>query len=85
MFYNQAEFDIRYLTNTKSPEAEVALSAFKAVEDCLCSTLFSCSSGKELLARGFKRDIELAARFNCSDAVPKLQNETYVNMSFFDG
>ena len=73
---------INYLTGTKSPEAEVALSAFKTVEHSLPSTLLSCLSGKELLARGFKHDIELAAQFNCSNAVPKLLNETYININF---
>ena len=72
---------INYLTGTKSPEAEVALSAFKAVE-CLSSTLFNCSSGKELQSRGFKQDIELAAQFNCSNAISKLQNKAYVNINF---
>ena len=74
---------INYLTGTMSPEAEAALSAFQAVR-CLASTLLSCSSGKELLGRGFKRDVELAARFNCSAAVPELQNEVYINLNFVD-
>ena len=74
---------INYLTGTKSPEAEVALSAFKTV-GCLSSTLLSCSSGKELLGRGFKQDVELAAQFNCSDAVPELENDAYVNIGSID-
>lgn len=72
---------ISYLAGTKSPEAEIALSAFETVRNRLHSVLLSCSSGKELSERGFKMDVELAARLNCSNAVPKLQNETYSNQN----
>lgn len=70
---------ISHLVGTKSPEAEAALSAFEAVRDRLPPLLLSCSSGKELSERGFKMDVELVAQLNCSNAVPKLQNETYTN------
>ena len=93
MFYDQAEFDIcceweieglEKLAIISDVVIIVALSAFKAVR-CLSSSLFNCSSGKELLARGFQTDVELAAQLNCSEAVPELQNEAYVNMSFGNG
>lgn len=70
---------ISHLMGTKSPEAEVALSAFEGVRNRLFPLLLSCSSGKELSERGFKMDVELVAQLNCSNAVPKLQNETYTN------
>ena len=73
---------INYLEGTKSPEAEIALSAFQAVKNRLFPILLNCSSGKELSERGFKMDIELIARLNCSDAVPKLVNKTYTNHNF---
>lgn len=72
---------VNYLVGTKSPEAEIALSAFKYAQDRLLSVLLSCSSGKELDERGFKIDVDLAAQFNSSNAVPKLQDEVYVNFN----
>ena len=48
-----------------------------------CSPTFkSCISGKELIDRGFDRDVELAAEFDVSDAVPLLAREAYIQ---FDG
>lgn len=72
---------INYLAGTKSPEAEVAQLAFEAVSDRLFPLLLNSSSGKELNERGFGIDIELAAQLNSSSAVPKLQDEAYVNCS----
>ena len=72
---------INYLVGTKSPEAEIAQLSFEAVRDRLLSVLLNCSSGKELNERGFKMDVELAARFNSSNAVPKLQDRAYLNCS----
>lgn len=70
---------ISQLPGTRSPEAEIALSAFEAVQNRLLSVLLNCSSGKELSKRGFKMDVELVAQLNCSNAIPKLCNETYTN------
>lgn len=70
---------INSLAGTKSPEAEVARSAFQAVGDRLLPALLNCSSRKEFDERGFKLDVELAAQLNSSNAVPKLRDDAYLN------
>ena len=38
-----------------------------------------CSSGKELIERGFEKDIDLASQINVSNSVPTLSNGRYKN------
>jgi 2-phosphosulfolactate phosphatase len=61
-----------------SPEAEVAVAAFQNLQGNLVTALERCSSGKELVARGFAKDVELAAAINISSCVPLLVNKAYV-------
>lgn len=68
---------IHHLPGKRSPEAELAESAFLHFKDNLVSCLRQCSSGKELIGRGFTRDVDLAAALNQSCAVPKLINGAY--------
>lgn len=67
------------LPGTRSPEAELAVAAFARFRNCLYDTLRACGSGRELLARGFTRDIQLAADFGASAAVPVLVKDRFVN------
>jgi 2-phosphosulfolactate phosphatase len=69
---------IHHLVGTRSPEASVAENAFTHVEPDLVLFLKACSSGKELMSRGFERDVELAAALNHSDCVPMLKDRTYI-------
>lgn len=69
---------LSYLDGRLSPEAEAAVAAFHSLKDDLVSALKRCSSGKELLARGFATDIELAAAFNTSNCVPLFTHNAYV-------
>ena len=69
---------LSYLEGRLSPEAEVAVAAFCSVKENLLTTLRQCSSGKELIARGFATDIELAAAINTSSCVPLLTDNAYV-------
>ncbi len=55
-----------------SPEARAAVAAFRAVRSRLRSVLLESASGRELVARGFARDIELAADLDATDLVPVL-------------
>jgi len=66
------------LTGTRSPEAEVAVAAFQRAQHDLMSYLAGCSSGRELIERGFAEDVRLAAGFNQSACVPLLTNNAYV-------
>jgi 2-phosphosulfolactate phosphatase len=62
----------------RSPEAEAAVAAFYGLKDNLAIALRQCSSGKELIARGFVTDIELAADINSSSCIPLLTNSAYI-------
>ena len=71
---------INYLVGSLSPEAQVALAAFKEVRSRLPDLLLGCGSGKELVERGFTKDVLMAAELNVSDCVPKLIDGGYVNV-----
>jgi len=60
------------LPGTRSPEAEVAISAFLAARARLWETLSRCSSGRELVEAGFANDVALAAEYGVSSAVPMM-------------
>jgi 2-phosphosulfolactate phosphatase len=55
---------------SRSPEAQVAASAFLAAESHLAETLRESMSGRELINRGFAADVELAADLNASTTFP---------------
>lgn len=69
---------LSYLDGKKSPEAEAAVATFQSFKDNLVTVLTQCSSGKELIARGFAKDIELACAINTSNCVPLLTGNAYV-------
>lgn len=68
---------IAYLTGTRSVEADLAYRAFFQVQSDLTWYLTQCSSGRELLERGFAQDIHIAAELNVSDCVPLLTQGVY--------
>jgi len=68
---------INYLSGKCSPEAQAARSAFVAAETELTDLLLQCGSGKELIERGYKEDVLLAAKLNVSDCVPILLDGAY--------
>jgi 2-phosphosulfolactate phosphatase len=69
---------IRYLSGVRSPEAEAAAAAFSAAGSVLAGQLQRCSSGKELIERGFEEDVRLAAQLNASDSAPILVNGAFI-------
>lgn len=69
---------ISYLTGSLSPESKTALSIFENSKTNLTEEIKKCSSGKELIARGFNKDILLACELNTSYNVPKLIDNAYV-------
>lgn len=69
---------LQHLGGRQSPEAEAAVALFREFKDNLATVLRSCSSGKELIERGFEKDVELAAALNASNCVPILKNNAYV-------
>jgi 2-phosphosulfolactate phosphatase len=68
---------IHHLNGTRSPEALVAEQAFLAFQDNLESVLMQCSSGKELIAKGFPDDVRLACILNASTSAPFLIDNGY--------
>jgi len=69
---------ISHLDGWQSPEALVALAAFRAVESELDHALRQCSSGKELIEWGFATDVMLAAQLDVSACAPLLVNDAYI-------
>jgi len=62
-----------------SPEADLAVAAFERFRCNLHDVLARCCSGKELLKRGFARDVALAAEYRASTAAPLLREDRFVN------
>jgi len=75
---------ISYLTGKLSPEAVSALAAFREVKPMIGEYLRQCSSGKELIERGFPEDVALASELNVSDSVPTLTDDVYVRFDTKD-
>ena len=70
---------IAALAGKRSPEAELAVAAFERFRGDLGAALADCVSGRELIDRGFARDVDLAAEYAVSSAVPILTADRYVN------
>ncbi|HEY3265928.1 MAG TPA: 2-phosphosulfolactate phosphatase [Armatimonadota bacterium] len=70
---------IHHLLGPKSPEAELAESAFLRFRDRLADTLHDCSSGRYLVERGYARDVDIAAAYNVSATAPRLLSGAFVS------
>lgn len=60
-----------------SPEAELAVAAYERFRTRLGEALAGCVSGRELARRGFAKDVELAADYAVSQAIPILREDRY--------
>ena len=69
---------LRLLPGAKSPEAAAAIAAFESAQNTLQEELGACSSGRELAEKGFAPDVELAAQFNVSEHVPRLEQISFI-------
>lgn len=65
---------IATLGGTKSPEAQAAADAWTAASPRVADMLASCASGKEVVARGWSRDLHFAAQVDASQCVPVLED-----------
>lgn len=72
---------INYLEGSLSPESLTAKLLFENTKNQLFDYVSNCSSGKELIGRGFTYDVELACEFNISDSVPFLNGTYYENVN----
>ena len=68
---------IHALKGSRSPETESAAAVFSKLKGKLESILKESSSGRELIGRGFERDVQLAAVLDVSNSVPMLVAEAY--------
>jgi 2-phosphosulfolactate phosphatase len=68
---------IARLRGTLSPEAEAAVAACERVAARLHDAIRDCTSGRELVERGFERDVRLAAELDASPAAPVLQDREF--------
>ncbi len=68
---------LRALPGRRSPEAQLAVAAFEDFAVDLRARLLLCSSGRELVERGFGRDVELAAQLNVSTVAPVLRGDAF--------
>lgn len=69
---------LSYLNGSLSPEAEAAVAVFYTFKNALLAYLKKCSSGKELIKKGFESDVVLAAAINVSNCVPLFTEKAYV-------
>lgn len=60
-----------------SPEAASAIAAYRQAAPNLLTLLKQCSSGKELISKGFVSDVDLAAELDVSQGVPRLRDRAY--------
>jgi 2-phosphosulfolactate phosphatase len=72
------------LAGSRSPEAHAAADVYRASTPDLASRIRRCSSGRELIDRGFERDVTLACEFDVSAGVPILVGNAYVQLSRSD-
>ena len=75
---------IRHLAGSRSPEALSAVAAFEGAHSRLEQDLRQCSSGKELIERGFAGDVRLASQLDVSDSVPVLIDDAFVRAGIND-
>ncbi|WP_036479744.1 2-phosphosulfolactate phosphatase [Myxosarcina sp. GI1] len=64
-----------------SPEAQAAVTVYQNLQHSLEYLIKQCGSGKELIERGFKRDVKLAAKLNVSNCLPTLVDRAYTNLA----
>ncbi len=71
---------LSHLAGRHSPDAMLAVAAFRAAEPSLSDLLKHCGSGKELIERGFENDVMLASQLDASECAPILVNDAYTRM-----
>jgi 2-phosphosulfolactate phosphatase len=73
------------LSGACSPEASVALGAFRSVEADLGAVLAGCASGRELTETGWRADVDYAAALDASTVVPVLSGGAFAPVGDPDG
>jgi 2-phosphosulfolactate phosphatase len=60
-----------------SPEAQMAVAAYRQVAPHIGEALRECASGRELTQYGYPEDVDIAAQVGASDIVPVLHSERF--------
>jgi 2-phosphosulfolactate phosphatase len=68
------------LPGRPSPEARAAIAAFQQLQSELGETIAQSSSGRELIERGYARDVELAAALDASEHASRLVDTAFVRI-----
>lgn len=66
------------LSGSLSPEAAAAVAMFEQFRSTIGTALRECSSGRELVERGFEEDVSIAAELAVSNSVPILVNGRFI-------
>lgn len=61
----------------RSPEAQAAAEAARFLDPAI--QLYQCASGRELMAAGYARDVQIAAELDVSQVVPLLRDGTLID------
>jgi 2-phosphosulfolactate phosphatase len=72
---------ISHLKGSLAPEASAALSAYLSVKPDLKHMLKQCGSGRELIARGYEQDVDIASELDVSGCAPTLVDSAYLNQT----
>jgi 2-phosphosulfolactate phosphatase len=73
------------LSEDRSPEAIVCVSAFEQNKSRIEELLWESVSGREARLGGFENDVRFAARLNVIDAVPVLRQGAFVKKDVEEG
>ena len=68
------------LGGSRSPETELAVAAFEHFRGNLYDAIANSGSGRELIERGFAEDVEWAAEYAGSSAVPVLRGDRFTQL-----
>ncbi len=71
---------IAHIAADKSPEADICEGAFHAARSRLPELLLACGSGRELVDRGWRKDVEHAAHLDLYDSVPVMHKDMFQAM-----
>jgi 2-phosphosulfolactate phosphatase len=70
---------ISHLPGSRSPEADAASAVFERCRATLADAVRSCSTGRELEARGQANDLALASDLDASACAPRFDGVAFVS------
>jgi len=72
---------IQHLAGSLSPEALLAVDAWRGSKDGLLWRFENCASGKELISMGYRMDIAVCAEVDADDCVPMLRDGAFMRVN----